>query len=1129
MNIESPNTKVIKNSEVDEKIENNFHHICYDIMERTGINLFDESDYFKVLKSDLDEDFQSKGNKSLSDFTMMKITKELTKKFKDQGKLISYMRDDDDPRYDDECLLWVDDEGDYVCSITYDKVPNKDDGHVWISGMDVAYKYNGYGLSHQLLDYAIAHGVDALTVQKDNLIGLKTYTDHGFEISDESKFKVDNGLSSQYDMFINNPMKALTEISHSKLKSNIRESTFIESKMSNEAIVLNSGTLDEIGHTPEKIYEWMHKNISYDNNISGWKLRTPSEMYIDRRGNCHDQSLFEAFIFHSLNIVNGQLFFIEFKQDDPIGGNAHTLTWYRTAAKEANLSADWKAEFKEENAAKGPFKYWWFENAWEDQAGIHGPYESVNAIKDAVFEAYKNDHDINQGKYDGIIFGKFSSAQCGMSLGGYVESWRLDDDRLFLPINEKLYRVTHNGIGIYEAMRKQCSAERWKELLSSEVFTWLPKPKSYPNGNLSYFTKEGIDKFNELVLPEAEKIVGDNITIDKIDSKEIGKIVYRDKYQIIACNNDPITEQFEFIENFINNPIVPYIEANVKELFQLNNFVLWKNEYQQPPILESGNILDEEIMEEGYILEGYDIKSLPDQLYFSSPNEIKGKTISAKSPRGLFLSPYIGISSIFIIDRHRIVKDYFNEILSKNNREVYRSSYNIEYAEWDLPDNKLTRPLSKVHLFHNVPNFNEIRTGTATGYIYAINVSSVKDELEVFGPTNDPNREIIYKGSERLPIKKVIEHTLQYEITYRSNGKHGVVETKSIQPKNISESSNSEVFTCYKCNTELKDMQLLDIPKKDYEKVASTFTSWDGRHGKLKMFVCPQCGERNYIIYGNESSVLILPDYICKECHKISKDVDVDFDISDEEIEYAKSLHPDWDFETGRIGLILCPNCGIKNHIIIGAENLMASYDESFDNPEWVKQYLMEEGELDDIPPSMDEDETEESKDKPKEKESFPKKADKAESDKNGIRRKKLYIAFIEWCKEYNQKNTFGSIFDKDVFTTSYPFVPDEMRYFYRLANPILCVLAGNLTFFQVSELRKLNEKNSKLNEIMIFAATENDMRIFNKKDKKIYKGIEDNGMIKLDGMLSETFDNYIQNMIKKGDILNGPIEENQK
>ena len=58
---------------------------------------------------------------------MMKITKELTKKFKDQGKLISYMRDDDDPRYDDECLLWVDDEGDYVCSITYDKVPNKDD------------------------------------------------------------------------------------------------------------------------------------------------------------------------------------------------------------------------------------------------------------------------------------------------------------------------------------------------------------------------------------------------------------------------------------------------------------------------------------------------------------------------------------------------------------------------------------------------------------------------------------------------------------------------------------------------------------------------------------------------------------------------------------------------------------------------------------------------------------------------------------------------------------------------------------------------------------------------------------------------------------------------------------------
>lgn len=165
--------------------------------------------------------------------------------------------------------------------------------------------------------------------------------------------------------------------------------------------------------------------------------------------------------------------------------------------------------------------------------------------------------------------------------------------------------------------------------------------------------------------------------------------------------------------------------------------------------------------------------------------------------------------------------------------------------------------------------------------------------------------------------------------------------------------------------------------------------------------------------------------------------------------------------------------------------------------------------------------ESEEEKEK-----SRPKQVDKAESSKNGVRRKKLYIAFIEWCKEYNRKNTFGSIFDKDAFHVSYPFVPEEMRYFYRLANPMLCVLAGKLTFFPVADLRKVNSSNNSRWDIMIFAATETDYRVFNSKDKKVYRATDENGNIKLEECLGNTFDTYIQNMIKKGDILNAPLEE---
>ena len=70
------------------------------------------------------------------------------------------------------------------------------------------------------------------------------------------------------------------------------------------------------------------------------------------------------------------------------------------------------------------------------------------------------------------------------------------------------------------------------------------------------------------------------------------------------------------------------------------------------------------------IFESYNLNNLPDILYFSSPTRLNSKTISAKAPRGLFMSPYIGISSMFIFDR-KIVSNHFNEILNKNNKSGF--------------------------------------------------------------------------------------------------------------------------------------------------------------------------------------------------------------------------------------------------------------------------------------------------------------------------------------------------------------------------------------------------------------------------------------------------------------------------
>ena len=334
-----------------------------------------------------------------------------------------------------------------------------------------------------------------------------------------------------------------------------------------------------------------------------------------------------------------------------------------------------------------------------------------------------------------------------------------------------------------------------------------------------------------------------------------------------------------------------------------------------------------------------------------------------------------------------------NAILARNKKKLVDSKYNLGYQEWFSSSGELIQPLKTVHMFHNIPSFTEKGAGSSSGFIYEIDISEVKDQLEEF-VTKNADREVVYRGTSKLPILRKIPWEVNWTLTY--------------SPK---------------------------------------YANWKG-----------------------------------------------DFKIED--------MNESMMYE-----------CGFHHGTGIDGDDLA-----------WIEKYLMEEG--------LNQSDEKKDPDTPKEedrKKSKPKQVDEAEANKNGVRRKKLYIAFIEWAKEFNSKNTFGSLFDKDAFTSTYPFVPEEMRYFYRLANPLLCVLGGSLTFFQVSELRKLNSGNNKLNEMMIFAATPNDMRIFNKKDKKIYRGVEENKQLVLKEVLSNSFDTYIQRMINKGDILNGSTEEDSQ
>jgi uridine kinase len=153
----------------------------------------------------------------------------------------------------------------------------------------------------------------------------------------------------------------------------------------------------------------------------------------------------------------------------------------------------------------------------------------------------------------------------------------------------------------------------------------------------------------------------------------------------------------------------------------------------------------------------------------------------------------------------------------------------------------------------------------------------------------------------------------------------------------------------------------------------------------------------------------------------------------------------------------------------------------------------------------------------------MPKQTDADEEPKNGVARKALYIAFIEYAKSIRPKNTFGSFFDKDGFRVTYPFVPDKLRYFYRLANPLLCVLDNELTFFASSELGKVNKDNPQRANRFIFAAQSDSVIAYSVQGAMVEKVTEEALKANKPGeQLANGFDKYLEQLT--GHKLDEPV-----
>ena len=157
-------------------------------------------------------------------------------------------------------------------------------------------------------------------------------------------------------------------------------------------------------------------------------------------------------------------------------------------------------------------------------------------------------------------------------------------------------------------------------------------------------------------------------------------------------------------------------------------------------------------------MQGADL--LPNVMYFGASKamtELKDQ---------VFLTPHIGIASLFIID----TDDLFAKF-----PKGYRYHCNIAYRQWNYPDDRLAAPLQMVNAFHNIAELaNEYYEGQSSGTIHVVDISGVKDRLLLF-TTNDPNREVVYHGDSPLAVIRHLPHTVRWDFCFSGDDvqKHG--------------------------------------------------------------------------------------------------------------------------------------------------------------------------------------------------------------------------------------------------------------------------------------------------------------------------------------------------------------------
>lgn len=158
-----------------------------------------------------------------------------------------------------------------------------------------------------------------------------------------------------------------------------------------------------------------------------------------------------------------------------------------------------------------------------------------------------------------------------------------------------------------------------------------------------------------------------------------------------------------------------------------------------------------------------------DKLYFGSPKKY-GNCIELNGP--LFVSPYIGIASIFVWNDMEIQK------------HVPKGSYNLQYEEWmHASEEELNKPFKDVHVY--VEGYPELEPYEIenTGYIHVIDGREYGDKLCRYKWMAEDLEYLIddTAAQNEVHVTKVIECTVRYHISGRASNNPKLGPYKSSQ------------------------------------------------------------------------------------------------------------------------------------------------------------------------------------------------------------------------------------------------------------------------------------------------------------------------------------------------------------